>query len=131
MQQQAAAPALGADVSPLALRVENVDSRTLRVRIGAEGRWEVPRALLLGTTESAPAPARSLSHVQAQTDVQVLCGARFEQPAAWPWPAACQRARLARAPSALPTPPLGTLSLVSSSERRRMVRLRMLRGVVM
>jgi len=104
VQQQAAAPALGADVSPLALRVENVDSRTLRVRIGAEGRWEVPRALLLGTTESAPAPARSLSHVQAQPDFQVLWGARFEQPAAWPWPAACQRARLARAPLALPTP---------------------------
>jgi hypothetical protein len=85
VQQQAAAPALGADVSPLALSVDNVDSRTLRVRIGAEGRWEVPRALLLGSADSAPAPARSPSHahsVQSETDILMLWGARSGEPAA-------------------------------------------------
>ena len=54
MQQRSALPELGADVSPLTLNVENIDSTTLRVKLGAPGRWEVPRALLRGTVDSAP-----------------------------------------------------------------------------
>ena len=58
MQQRAAQPELGADVSPLTLNVENIDSSTLRVKLGAPGRWEVPRSLLRGTVNSAP-PGRA------------------------------------------------------------------------
>ena len=53
VQQRAAQPELGADVSPLTLNVENIDSTTLRVKLGAPGRWEVPRSLLRGTVNSA------------------------------------------------------------------------------
>lgn len=58
VQQRSAQPELGADVSPLMLNVENIDSTTLRVKLGAPGRWEVPRSLLRGTVNSAP-PCRT------------------------------------------------------------------------
>ena len=53
VQQRSAQPELGADVSPLTLNVENIDSATLRVKLGAPGRWEVPRSLLRGTVNGA------------------------------------------------------------------------------
>ena len=34
---------LGPDVSPLEVLVESVDSNVLRLKIGAPGRWEVPK----------------------------------------------------------------------------------------
>lgn len=43
-QQASTLPELGPDVSPLSLMVENVRADILRVKIGAQGRWEVPRA---------------------------------------------------------------------------------------
>ena len=53
VQRRSAQPELGADVSPLTLNVENIDSTTLRVKLGAPGRWEVPRSLLRGTVSGA------------------------------------------------------------------------------
>ena len=43
--QHGTQPELGSDVSPLALSVERVSRSILRVKLGAAGRWEVPRSL--------------------------------------------------------------------------------------
>ena len=43
-QQSSTLPQLGADVSPLTLTQESVRPDIMRVKIGAPGRWEVPRA---------------------------------------------------------------------------------------
>ncbi len=61
MQQQSAQPELGADISPLQLTVVNVDSTTLRVKIGAPGRWEVPRSLLCDTVNRVTLHTTSLT----------------------------------------------------------------------
>ena len=39
-------PELGTDISNLTLTVENISPYILRTKIGAPGRWEVPRSLL-------------------------------------------------------------------------------------
>ncbi|KAK9835343.1 hypothetical protein WJX81_003869 [Elliptochloris bilobata] len=62
-QQRSTQPELGADMSPLALNVENVDSTTLRVKIGAPGRWEVPRSLLRGTVNTLEAATLAAERV--------------------------------------------------------------------
>ena len=80
MQQQSAQPELGADISPLQLTVVNVDSATLRVKIGAPGRWEVPRSLLRDTvnrvalhtialTGPCPTHAPACMHVSGDHDI--------------------------------------------------------------
>ena len=38
-------PELGADVSPLEVHVRYITPSILRIKIGAEGRWEVPDSL--------------------------------------------------------------------------------------
>ena len=38
-------PELGPDVANLTLTVENISPFILRTKIGAPGRWEVPRSL--------------------------------------------------------------------------------------
>ena len=43
--QHGTQPELGSDVTPLALSVEHVSRSILRVKLGAAGRWEVPRSL--------------------------------------------------------------------------------------
>ena len=60
VQQQSAQAELGADISPLQLTVVNVDSTTLRVKIGAPGRWEVPRSLLRDTVNRVTLPTTLL-----------------------------------------------------------------------
>lgn len=44
VQQSSTLPQLGPDVSPLTLTQESVRPDIMRVKIGAPGRWEVPRA---------------------------------------------------------------------------------------
>ena len=43
---------LGPDVSPLEVLVESIDSNTLHLKIGAPGRWEVPKDDLFINTGS-------------------------------------------------------------------------------
>jgi len=43
--EQGTQPELGADITPLGLSIEQVSRRILRIKIGAPGRWEVPRSL--------------------------------------------------------------------------------------
>ena len=43
--EQGIQPELGADITPLGLSIEQVSRRILRIKIGAPGRWEVPRSL--------------------------------------------------------------------------------------
>lgn len=40
---------LGSDISPITLSVENVDQNILRVKMGANGRFEVPETLFQNT----------------------------------------------------------------------------------
>ena len=40
---------LGSDISPITLSVENVDQNILRVKLGANGRFEVPGSLFRNT----------------------------------------------------------------------------------
>ena len=41
--------ALGSDISPITLSVQNVDQNILRVKMGANGRFEVPGSLFQNT----------------------------------------------------------------------------------
>ena len=43
--EQGTQPELGADITPLGLSIEQVSRSILRIKIGAPGRWEVPRSL--------------------------------------------------------------------------------------
>ena len=49
-------PFLGSDITPLALTVENVDQNILRVKIGADGRFEVPNDLFQNTGQGELPP---------------------------------------------------------------------------
>lgn len=40
---------LGSDISPLTLSVENIDQNILRVKLGANGRFEIPASLFQNT----------------------------------------------------------------------------------
>ena len=41
---------LGPDISPLEVLVESIDSNILHLKIGAQGRWEVPKdAIFINT----------------------------------------------------------------------------------
>ncbi|KAK9831002.1 hypothetical protein WJX81_007621 [Elliptochloris bilobata] len=64
-QQSSTLPELGPDVSPLTLTQENVRMDILRVKIGARGRWEVPRATFpanISTAGSASAHSVVFNH---------------------------------------------------------------------
>ena len=41
-------PELGADVSPLEVHVLYITASIMRIKIGLEGRWEVPESLFMG-----------------------------------------------------------------------------------
>ena len=56
MLQNGTQPELGADITPLTLDVERVSRGTLRLKIGAPGRWEVPRSLFKTDNITAGAP---------------------------------------------------------------------------
>jgi hypothetical protein len=43
-------PHLGMDISPLSVSIENLDRGILRVKIGAPGRYEVPKDKLFANT---------------------------------------------------------------------------------
>ena len=57
--QHGTQPELGSDVTPLELAVEHVSRSILRVKLGAAGRWEVPRSLFKTDNISLGAPSRS------------------------------------------------------------------------
>jgi CRISPR/Cas system endoribonuclease Cas6 (RAMP superfamily) len=59
LQGNGTMPFLGSDISPLALSVENVDQNILRVKIGANGRFEVPPSLFRNTGEGEQLPRQS------------------------------------------------------------------------
>ena len=46
-------PELGPDVSPLSLSVETMAPDILHVKIGAPGRWEVPRGIFAATNQAS------------------------------------------------------------------------------
>ena len=54
--QQGTQPELGSDVTPLEVHVERVSRSILRVKVGAAGRWEVPRSLFKTENASLGAP---------------------------------------------------------------------------
>ena len=45
---------LGSDITPLTLSVQNVDANILRVKLGANGRFEVPQSLFQNTGQGDP-----------------------------------------------------------------------------
>ena len=47
---------LGSDISPITLSVENVDQNILRVKMGANGRFEVPGSLFQNTGQGDSFP---------------------------------------------------------------------------
>ncbi len=50
-------PFLGADISPLDLQMERVDTGILRVKIGAPGRWELPQDKMFINTVKGTSPS--------------------------------------------------------------------------
>ena len=59
LQGNGTMPFLGTDITPLALTVENVDQNILRVKIGANGRFEVPHDLFQNTGQGELPPYQS------------------------------------------------------------------------
>ncbi len=47
---------LGSDISPITLSVENIDQNILRVKMGANGRFEVPGSLFQNTGQGNFSP---------------------------------------------------------------------------
>ena len=47
---------LGSDVTPLTLSVQNVDANILRVKLGANGRFEIPQNLFQNTGQGGLLP---------------------------------------------------------------------------
>ena len=47
---------LGSDISPITLSVENIDQNILRVKMGANGRFEVPGSLFQNTGQGDSSP---------------------------------------------------------------------------
>lgn len=60
------APELGADIRNLTLTVENISPMILRTKIGAPGRWEVPRSLLNAPNLTGARCSRCLRAAQHQ-----------------------------------------------------------------
>jgi len=58
-QAAATLPQLGPDVSPLALTVEHTRADILRVKIGAQGRWEVPRSTFPANVSAGAGPCQT------------------------------------------------------------------------
>lgn len=59
LQGNGTMPFLGSDITPLALTVENIDQNILRVKIGANGRFEVPHDLFQNTGQGELPPYQS------------------------------------------------------------------------
>ena len=59
LQGNGTMPFLGSDITPLALTVENVDQNILRVKIGANDRFEVPHNLFQNTGQGKLPPDQS------------------------------------------------------------------------
>ena len=57
-------PQLGADVRELSVLVENITPYILHAKIGAKGRWEVPRKLFNAPNITC-APSLALLHASA------------------------------------------------------------------
>ena len=51
---------LGRDISPLEILVESIDSDILHLKIGAPGRWEVPKDDIFINTGTGIIPCQSL-----------------------------------------------------------------------
>jgi hypothetical protein len=73
-QAAATLPQLGPDVSPLALTVERTRADILRVKIGAQGRWEVPRSTFPANVSAGAAPARRSPRARTRTGCRLLAG---------------------------------------------------------
>lgn len=86
-------PELGPDVANLTLTVENISPFILRTKIGAPGRWEVPRSLF-NAPNLTGAAALDTAHVYTHLSLKLqyaalLCSLCKEVPAnAWTAPAA-------------------------------------------
>ena len=83
-------PELGPDVAKLTLTVENISPFILRTKIGAPGRWEVPRSLfnapnLTGAAAMDSVPAYVHHYLKLQY-AALLCSLCSELPAD-PWTA--------------------------------------------
>ena len=62
-------PQFGPDVSPLNVDIQYITSSILRVKVGAQGRWEVP-ATLFNVTPPTGAPAHCCQCLKSFTDPQ-------------------------------------------------------------
>ena len=60
-------PEFGPDVSPLNVDIQYITSSILRVKVGAQGRWEVPAATLFNVTPPTGAPAHRCHCLQRVT----------------------------------------------------------------
>ena len=73
VQQSSTLPQLGPDVSPLTLTQESVRPDIMRVKIGAPGRWEVPRATFPANISTAGEQWASQHVVRAGRRVCMPC----------------------------------------------------------
>lgn len=64
---------LGSDISPLTLSVENVDMNILRVKLGANGRFEVPQSLFQNTGQGDLPSKCTLCAVQTLSLMSQAC----------------------------------------------------------